>query len=122
MVAAAFSVAAKPLAGKAGVRRGARRATCTVRAAAAASEMVPDMDKRVRVPPCAGQGLHAWARPLAHTSRGLASPDMSAVGQRHFAGMCVGQGRCAACQPGRLILEQQDGRSVKCASGLAVDG
>ena len=68
MVAAAFSVAAKPLAGKAGVRRGARRATCTVRAAAAASEMVPDMDKRVRVPPCAGRGLHAWARPLAHTS------------------------------------------------------
>ncbi|KAK9843717.1 hypothetical protein WJX81_003528 [Elliptochloris bilobata] len=46
MVAAAFSTAVAPMVSKAGVRCRARRSTCTVRAAAAASEMVPDMDKR----------------------------------------------------------------------------
>ena len=68
MVAAAFSMAATPLVGKAGVRCRARRAPCAVRAAAAASEMVPDMDKRVRsrmAPAWAG----ATARPRAQPGR-----------------------------------------------------
>jgi hypothetical protein len=50
MVAAAFSLSAAPLAAVRAQSRPsrARRAACTVRAASAAQEMVPDMDKRVR--------------------------------------------------------------------------
>ena len=82
MMAAAFSVAATPLAGKAGVRCRARRAPCAVRAAAATSEMVPDMDKRVRAPKAP-----AWAGAVAEA---YGWPALWGLKYRRGPAACVG--------------------------------
>ena len=111
MVAAAFSLSAAPLAAGRVQSRPcrARRAACTVRAAAAASEMVPDMDKRVRAPRRArmpasarrrsSRGVRQWVLSGLGTRFALATQLRSLPAAGSYPGASAA-GRCVAARPG----------------------